>query len=67
MTNLDVMWRGFFIGEKHQILSHMVAYVFNMFIKKCLKTNIVLENDFNKRLLVRVDESDLSTDRKSVV
>ena len=64
MTNLDIMWRVFFVGEKHQTLSHMVAKIFNDFLNKSLEAKIVLNNDFNKRLLLRVDKNDLSTTTK---
>ena len=47
--NLDKLWRNFFVGEKHQILSHMVSNIFNEFLNKALKFDIVLDNDFNKK------------------
>jgi hypothetical protein len=64
MNNLDKLWREFFIGEKHQVLSHMVAGIFNDFLNKSLSNKIVLDNDFNKRLLLKVDRNDLSTTSK---
>lgn len=62
--NLDKLWRNFFVGEKHQILSHMVSNIFNEFLNKALKFDIVLDNDFNKKLLLTVDKNDLSTTSK---
>ena len=62
--NLDKLWRNFFVGEKHQILSQMVSNIFNEFLNKALKFDIVLDNDFNKKLLLTVDKNDLSTTSK---
>ena len=64
MNDLDIMWRSFFVGEKHQILSQMFAKIFNDFLKKSLEVKIVLDNDYNKRLLLKVDKDDLSTTTK---
>ena len=35
MNDLDIMWRSFFVGEKHQILSQMFVK-FLMIFKKII-------------------------------
>ena len=42
----------------------MFAKIFNDFLKKSLEVKIVLDNDYNKRLLLKVDKDDLSTTTK---
>ena len=58
--SLDRQWRLFFYGENHQLISNILASIFNDFLKKGLKYKIILENPENEQILKRVEENDIS-------
>ena len=60
ILSIDKQWRLFFHGENHQILSNILAIIFNDFLKKSLMHKIILDTPENQQILKRVDQNDIS-------
>ena len=60
ISSIDIQWRLFFNGENHQILSNILAAIFNDFLITSLKYKIILDTPENQQILKRIDEDDIS-------